>query len=131
MNDTQVICDDRTGHMPGLVVPAFKTKREEVRWKVRHLNLCAFDRETRQAAAADPAIVWDAEARQYRFRRRSDPPRPDGVVQYLDPANAANATPAPPEGVGAIKVPDRPTSRPASANDVRSMTKIAKDSGHD
>lgn len=100
MNDAPVIRDASTGYMPGIVIPAFASKREEVRWKVRHLNLCALDRETRQAAAADPAIVWDAEAWQYRFRRRSDPPRLEGVGQYQDPADASNPPPPPPLATG-------------------------------
>jgi hypothetical protein len=87
--------DATTGFMPGFAIPEFKSKREEVRWKVRHLNLSALDRETRKAAAADSAIVWDDEARQYRFRRRSDPPRQARGDQYLGRADATNTTPHP------------------------------------
>lgn len=87
--------DATTGFMPGFAIPEFASKREEVRWKVRHLNLSAMDRATRQAAAADPAIVWDEATRQYRSRRRSDPPRVARASQSPDPAIAAAATPAP------------------------------------
>lgn len=100
MNDPQYLLDASTGYMPGLAIPAFKSLREEVRWKVRHLNLCALDRPTRQAAAADPAIVWDEATRQYRFRRRSDPPRVVVAPQSLDPDQAVAASPAPPLATG-------------------------------
>ncbi|WP_374944111.1 hypothetical protein [Sphingomonas sp.] len=96
VTEPQIICDARTGYMPGLLPPDFMSKREEVRWKVRHLNLCALDRETRRAAAADPAIVWCAEERQYRFRRKGDVPCAVGSGQYLDPGEASNALPPPP-----------------------------------
>ncbi len=99
MND-YIICDARTGYMPGLLTPLFRSKREELRWKVRYLTLSGLDRETRQAMAADPAIVWDAEVRQYRRRRKSDPPRVEPIAQYLDPADNGDATPHPREGAG-------------------------------
>ena len=83
MTDPQYIKNASTGYMPALLIPDFKSKKAEVRWKVRHLNLCALDRETRQAAAADPAIIWDAAIRQYRFRRPRDPAAP---AQPLDAA---------------------------------------------
>jgi hypothetical protein len=59
-----------TNYYPALVEPAHSSRREQVRWRVRHLNLCALDKETRQDAAADPGIEWDAIERQYRIRRR-------------------------------------------------------------
>lgn len=95
MSANNVTRDASTGYMPALVTPIFTSKRAEVRWKVRHLNLCALDRETRQAAAADPAIVWDADDRQYRMRRRSDPPRQEAVdsARQPDPCPKAGDTP--------------------------------------
>lgn len=118
MTEPQIICDARTGFMPGLLPPDFTSKREEVRWKVRHLTLRALDRETRQAAAADPAIVWDTEERQYRFRRKGDVPRGEGSGQYLDPGEASNALPPPPlakgggaEGEGASESLAQPSSK--------------------
>lgn len=102
MSELKYIKNAATGYMPALMIPDFKSKREEVRWKVRHLNLCALDRETRQAAAADPAIIWDATIRQYRFRRPSDPAAP---AQPLDAA----------EGCASAGQPDRSRDRPESA----------------
>lgn len=96
----EIIRNASTGYMPGLAIPEFKSKREEVRWKVRHLNLCALDLDIRRAASADPAIVWDEAARQYRSRRRSDPPRVEMAAQSLGSADAAAATPAPRAATG-------------------------------
>lgn len=104
-----------TGYMPALMIPDFKSKREEVRWKVRHLNLCALDRETRQAAAADPAIIWDATIRQYRFRRRSDLAAP---AQPLDAAEGCASV------VKADRTGDRRDTAPAPGD--RSLNLIAE-----
>lgn len=89
MSGLKYIRTAASGFMPALVIPDFKSKKAEVRWKVRHLNLCALDRETRQAAAADPAIIWDATIRQYRLRRRSDPAPSLSPLQ--GPAGCASA----------------------------------------
>lgn len=94
MPELRIICNAATGFMPGILIPEFRSKRAEVRWKVRHLNLSALDRETRQAAAADPAIIWDEEDRQYRFRRKSDGPRPS--PNQSDPSGRGVATPPAP-----------------------------------
>ena len=70
MSKQQYIRDASTNYLPALVEPTHSSRREQVRWRVRHLNLSALDRETRQDAAADPGIEWDPTERQYRIRRR-------------------------------------------------------------
>ena len=70
MSELKYIRDASTNYLPALVEPTHSSRREQVRWRVRHLNLSALDRETRQDAAADPGIEWDPTERQYRIRRR-------------------------------------------------------------
>lgn len=110
MTGARHICDASTGFRPALVSPAFKSPRDRLRWMVRHLNLSAFSREDRQAAAADPAIVWDASARQYRPRRKGDAPRFANLAQPVPGADPSATTPARPgealdsvEGSGGIE----------------------------
>lgn len=78
--------------MPRLVEPDFKTRRAQVRWRVRHLNLCALDQETRRDAAADPGIEWCPVERQYRIRRRGKACA--NPVQYLDSSDPRASAPA-------------------------------------
>lgn len=102
MSEPQYIRDASTNYYPALVEPAHSSRREQVRWRVRHLNLCALDRETRQDAAKDPGIEWCPVERQYRIRRRGKACA--SPVQYLDssyPRASAPATaPAGLDGIG-------------------------------
>lgn len=88
--------------MPRLVEPDFKTRRAQVRWRVRHLNLCALDRETRQDAAADPGIEWDPTERQYRIRRRGKAGAQCASAVQSDPSAIPAASPpaSPPASLG-------------------------------
>jgi len=58
MNRQAYIRNAATNYYPALVEPAHSSRREQVRWRVRHLNLCALGRQTRQDAASDPGIEW-------------------------------------------------------------------------
>ena len=91
-----------TNYYPALVEPAHSSRREQVRWRVRHLNLCALDRETRQDAAADPGIEWDPIERQYRIRRRGKPEAQCASVVQSDPSAIPAASPpaSPPASLG-------------------------------
>lgn len=88
--------------MPRLVEPDFKTRREQVRWRIRHLNLCALDRETRQDAAADPGIEWCPTERQYRIRRRGKAGTQCASAVHSAPSAISAASPpaSSPAGLG-------------------------------
>ncbi len=95
MNEQQYIRDPSTNYYPALVEPAHSSRREQVRWRVRHLNLCALDRETRKDAAADPGIEWCPVERQYRIRRRGKAGAQCASAVQSDPsAIPAASTPA-------------------------------------
>jgi hypothetical protein len=95
MNDQEYIRDASTNYYPALVEPTHSSRREQVRWRVRHLNLSALDRETRQDAAADPGIEWDPVERQYRIRRRGKAGAQCASAVQSDPsAIPAASTPA-------------------------------------
>lgn len=102
MLELKYIRDARTNYLPALDIPEFKSRREEVRWRVRHLNLCALDRETRQDAAADPGIEWDPTERQYRIRRRGKARAQCASAVQSDPSAIPAASPpaSPPAGLG-------------------------------
>lgn len=102
MSELRYIRDARTNFLPALDIPEFKSRREEVRWRVRHLNLSALDRQTRQDAAADPGIEWDPIERQYRMRRRGKAGAQYASAVQSDPsAIPAASAPAPsPAGGG-------------------------------
>jgi hypothetical protein len=95
MNEQEYIRDASTNYLPALVEPAHSSRREQVRWRVRHLNLCALDRETRKDAAADPGIEWCPVERQYRIRRRGKAEAQcASPMQYLDSADPRASAPA-------------------------------------
>ena len=102
MAELKYIRDARTNFLPALDIPEFKSRREEVRWRVRHLNLSALDRQTRQDAAADPAIEWDPVERQYRIRRRGKAGAQCASAVQSDPSAipAASAPASSPAGGG-------------------------------
>lgn len=86
----------RTGFLPTLVEPEFTTRRAQVRWRVRHLNLSGLDPATRRDAAADPSIEWDPVERQYRIRRRGKAgTRSASAVQSDPSADHSPSAPAP------------------------------------
>lgn len=72
--DAALLSNIRAGR--ALIEPEFKSRREQVRWRVRHLNLSALDRATRQDAARDAGLEWDEAGRTYRLRRKAAPPPP-------------------------------------------------------
>lgn len=93
MSELRYIRDARTNFLPALDIPEFKSRREEVRWRVRHLNLSALDRETRQDAAADPGIEWCPIERQYRIRRRGKAGAQCASAVQPDPSATTAASP--------------------------------------